>query len=545
MSISSDLQASQSVGSDDGAPPPSRSASRWRRAWIAAATALAAIGLFFAYRRMAWAHPINADGASNALQAWDMWHGNPLMSGWTLSDVSFYSTELIQYMMIQVVVGLNPEMIRIAAAMTYTLMILVVAALAKGRATGKEAAVRVGVALAIMLFPAPGIGYMTLFSSPNHTGSGVPMVITWLVLDRALTAHREPRRWLPVAIALLLAWGEIGDPLVTFVGALPLVLVSAIRVIRAGVPWRQRWRGIDAQLLVAGAGSVVIAHAFLFGVRALGGFHAPAPPISLAPIDALPDRASMVVKMIGAVFGVYREDGHPGAGWVGLALLHAVGIVLVLVALVAVFIRGIRGTGDRINEILTLAICINVGAEVVSTLPSDILATREIVAVLPLGAALAARVCAPRLLAWRLAPALAGVLVVLTTALVVYSPPRSAPAENQDIAEWLDSRGLHYGLGSYWSASNITVTTRQNVVVVPIAGGDRVTPYCWQSRNDWYDKTAHDARFVIFDRERSMYGTREFAEKQFGAPVEFKDFGRHVVLVYDYNVLEKMPAPCT
>ena len=94
MSISADVH--QSVGTDDDAPPRPRSASRWRRIWLSAAVALAAVGLFFAYRRMAWAHPINADGASNALQAWDLWHGNPFLHGWTLSDVSFYSTELIQ-----------------------------------------------------------------------------------------------------------------------------------------------------------------------------------------------------------------------------------------------------------------------------------------------------------------------------------------------------------------------------------------------------------------------------------------------------------------
>ena len=41
--------------------------------------------------------PVNADGASNALQAWDMLHGNLLLHGWWLSDVSFYTTELPQY----------------------------------------------------------------------------------------------------------------------------------------------------------------------------------------------------------------------------------------------------------------------------------------------------------------------------------------------------------------------------------------------------------------------------------------------------------------
>jgi len=31
---------------------------------------------------------VDADGAGNVLQAWDMLHGNPLLRGWWLSDVS-------------------------------------------------------------------------------------------------------------------------------------------------------------------------------------------------------------------------------------------------------------------------------------------------------------------------------------------------------------------------------------------------------------------------------------------------------------------------
>ena len=45
-------------------------------------------------------------------------------------------------------------------------------------------------------------------------------------------------------------------------------------------------------------------------------------------------------------------------------------------------------------------------------------------------------------------------------------PARAAPADNQDIAEWLESRDLRYGIASYWNASNVTVTTNRRVTVV-------------------------------------------------------------------------------
>ncbi len=61
-------------------------------AWTAAAAVL-----FACYLRVSWTQPVNSDGAANALQAWDMLHGNLLLHGWSLSDVSFYTTELPQY----------------------------------------------------------------------------------------------------------------------------------------------------------------------------------------------------------------------------------------------------------------------------------------------------------------------------------------------------------------------------------------------------------------------------------------------------------------
>jgi hypothetical protein len=117
-------------------------AGRWYRWAWPAGFAVAGIGLFFAYLRLSETVAVNSDGASQALQAWDMLHGNVLLRGWTLSDVSFYTTELPEYMLVELVRGLRPDVVHIAAALTYTLMVLFAAQLARGRATGGEAVVR-------------------------------------------------------------------------------------------------------------------------------------------------------------------------------------------------------------------------------------------------------------------------------------------------------------------------------------------------------------------------------------------------------------------
>ena len=69
-------------------PAPAVPSPHWwagPRPWAwTAAFAAAGLALFAAYLRQAQTVPVNSDGASNALQAWDMLHGNLLLRGWTV-----------------------------------------------------------------------------------------------------------------------------------------------------------------------------------------------------------------------------------------------------------------------------------------------------------------------------------------------------------------------------------------------------------------------------------------------------------------------------
>jgi len=82
-----------------------------------------------------------------------MLHSNLLLHGWLLSDVSFYTTELPQYMLIEAIRGLGPGVVNLAAAMTYTLLVLLAGLLAKGGAGGREGRARFLLAAGIVLAP--------------------------------------------------------------------------------------------------------------------------------------------------------------------------------------------------------------------------------------------------------------------------------------------------------------------------------------------------------------------------------------------------------
>ncbi|MGD0937964.1 MAG: hypothetical protein ABR922_25765, partial [Streptosporangiaceae bacterium] len=113
-------------------------------------------------------YPVNSDGANIVLMAWDMLHGNLVLHNWWMSDVSFYTTELPEYVLIDAIRGLSPDVTHIAAALTYTLAVVLAALLAKGGASSREGLARVLLSGGIML--APGAG--TSRSSPGSCWPG-------------------------------------------------------------------------------------------------------------------------------------------------------------------------------------------------------------------------------------------------------------------------------------------------------------------------------------------------------------------------------------
>ena len=90
----------------DEAVGPGSTPSGWsarRRRWVeVAAFVLAAAALFAVYLRLSRTLPENSDMANVLLAASDMLHGNLLLHGWYLTDVSFYTTEVPQYALLQI-----------------------------------------------------------------------------------------------------------------------------------------------------------------------------------------------------------------------------------------------------------------------------------------------------------------------------------------------------------------------------------------------------------------------------------------------------------
>jgi hypothetical protein len=523
-------------------PPPDQPARRVRRqlagparrAAVACAWLAAGAFLFGCYLHISRTVPVDSDGAANALQAWDMLHGNLLLHGWRLSDVSFYTTELPEYMLIELARGLQPDVVHVAGAITFTLLVLLAAMLAKGRRRGREGAVRMGIAAGIMLAPQLGSGVYVLMLDPDHVGTSVPVLLVWLLLDRA------PRRWyVPLAVTALLTWAQVADSMATIIGALPLLVVCGTRcyhrIVAARRPPGDWW--FELSVAAGALISAVAAKAALTLIAGRGGFRVWPVSSQLTSFSALPGHLLLAAHGLLLLFGADFFGGHLGLA-AALAMLHWTGLALAAAA-VWVAARRFAG-GDLVTQVLVAAVVIDLAGYVCGTRAVDLHSTREIVAVLPFSAVLAARLLARRLDAARMVPALliaaSGYLLCLGQEMA----QPAQPAQGQQLASWLAARHLDYGLAGYWQAASTTLASRGAVQVLPVQSWrGTISRGGWETDAAGYDPLRHTATFLVLPPGQPGLGYpwSYDARATFGQPARIYDDGPYTVLVWNRNLL--------
>ena len=551
-----------------GEEPNGNRLARW--AWLAA-FAVAGVVLFIAYLRMSRTYPVTADGADQALQAWDMLHGNVLLHGWTIADVTYYTTEVPQYMLIEMVHGLSADVVHIAGAMTYTLLVLAAGLLARGRATGREGLIRLLIAAGIMLAPQFGNATHLLLSQPDHLGTQLPLLLLFLLLDRA------PRRWwVPVVVGVGLTWVIIADRVALLDAVVPLVLVCGARVLLAVLRHRRslasQWYEVSlaaASILSFGAATLAVRL-----ISDLGGYQVTeVKSATLAPLHTLPHR---VVIALEGILNVYGADffhisqnnpfgpalgGLPLAVGVALAVVHLVGVGLAVWGFFRAF-RFFFDPADLISPVLATAIAVNVTGYSLSIVSAGLFDAREILAVLPFGAVLAGRMVTgslarARLGRVRLTPVvtggLAGVLACYLAALGYGAAQSPVPDSMQAVIPWLEAHHLTHGLGTYAESNLITMDSGGRLEIRDVAWRSAGNlPRHFETKSSWDDPRYSYANFILTNsadhlgmtgganRLVSMIPRSAIAALHAGPPAHVYHYKTFTIMVWNHNLLDNL-----
>jgi len=524
---------------------PARRYAAWRP-WLLWGAALLLIGpgLFVLYLLQSRVAPYNSDGASNILQGQAMLHGNLLLRGWWASDVTFYTTEVPEYALVVLFRGLRPDVAHISGALTYTLIVLLGAMLARGRAKGRKGIIRALLAGGIMLAPSIVGGTPVLLENPDHAGTAVPILALLLILDRA------PERWYTaVAVCVLLAWTQVADQLTLVAATAPFAAVAVVRLLALAVRRRplEEYR-YDALLLVAAGLSTQLAKGADAALRHFGGiFTHPLPQQLIAPAHQIPSNARVMGQTILLLFGA-NTGGKPHVPVDLIARFHLIGLALAGAGLALAIATFFGKRMDRVSQILVAGIVATLAAGILGTELPSLAHAHEVAILLPFGAVLAGRML-PGLLPerWRqgrvVLPAMGVWLACLLAALCWAASWKPLPPTNQGLASWLVGHGYKEGLASYWQANSTTVASGGQVLVAPITPQANAARH-WEASVSWYDPSHRRANFVVAAvNPKAVPGgalSTAVVRKSFGQPAHQYMVGPYVIMVYRYNLLTKL-----
>jgi hypothetical protein len=522
--------------------PTAREARRTRVpvwAW-AVGLAVVTVVLFVCYVRLSATIPDNSDGSDQALQAWDMLHGNWLLRGWTVGDVSYYTTEIPEYMIVERIIGLGENVVHVAAGLTYTLLLLAAGWLAKGRATGREGVVRALVAAGILLAPQLGDGVHLLILQPDHIGTQLPLLVTFIVLDRG------PRRWyIPAAVLVMLTWVIVSDRVAVFDAAAPLVAVCGLRVLWArshGTRLAAQW--FELLLAVAGIVSFGAAELVVAVIKHVGGYTSLPLPSKLTALGTLPAHAVLSLEGILNLYGADFVGLSPG--WaLATALVHLVGVALAAAGFFLAFRRFF--SADLIVPVLATGIVFNLAFYILSTVPATWFDTREISVVLPFGAVLAGRQLAGPLTRARLEPVLAVVLACYAAALGYGAVQPPVADSEQPVVGWLEAHHLVTGLGTYTESNVITLDSGGRVSVRTVTWRPSgAVPRAYESESSWYDPRQSYANFVVTNSADGS-GVSSIPRRDIlalaGPPARTYHYQTFTIMVWNHNLLANLGRP--
>jgi len=602
-------------------------------AWLLGCAVIFAVNL-----RLSQTTAANSDGASQALQAWDLLHGNLLQHGWITGDVAYYPNDVLAYVVIILVHGLHADDVNWYGALIYTLAMLLATLLAMGRrgaASGRARLLRGAIAAGIMLCPELQAGTYALLQGPAHLGSSVPILLAWLLIDRVPRegASGSVRRagWLvAVAVAILLALTGISDMTALYVGALPLAVICVYRLLRAALtrrpsapkldridlessrqldqsgwqstprvdsfsrpPWRSdsptresatrvdlfdgkpltqldqpgqlpppRVDSFEIALAIAGLVAAGVAYEGARILASVGSLTEVAAITSFSPVHVIFWHNFRVAGLCLLLLAGANFIGvHPQVR-AGFEILHLVGAALGAVAILVAAWRFLRDR-DIVAQLLFAGIVVNLATFVIGTHAIELTYTHEMSDVLPFGAALAGRVLADKLAAIKIGtapvavPVLSLVLVGYLggTAYELHEP--TLPAQNAQLASWLEDHGLHYGLSGYWAANITTLSTQEHVRVLPLnrtkQGKFVIAPQLIE--RSWYNPQDSTANFVVlFPTDKGLEPFTGFTGMvgfpyesnvlaTFGQPAKTYHYEQYTILVWNKNLLADMPPP--
>jgi hypothetical protein len=491
----------------------------------------------------------DADGANLYLRGLDMAAGNWGLRGWYVPIANYWFQDSLVYALGALIIGNHPFLMVVVPAIEWVAVIISALILTQRGLEKRNQTWSIVLVLSILAFPVmrdPITQYIT-------SGYHVPTVFQSILLF--LLAHRFLDRGGAFPVTLFLVLGTItvaGDPTAVLIAALP---AGAAAVLTEESTQRRRLIVATMALLI-----VVLGYGLVAVNAAAGGFSTlyDTPPFYVidashptsstafrfAPLADIPRNTSFTFQAILGFWGA-NFFGQPVVQAIPQLIrlpLLAVSFWTIVVAMRRIVTAATRLTSAPfgfLDSTLALGVLAVIGGCLLSNVMIVPAGGRHVLPSVVYAAILTARQ-APQFKARAMVSTLA-VLGSLMAAnaynLTVHPRLQLYPEAATELAHRLQNQGLRFGYATYWTASPVTVASRNSVRVLALAQENGwLVPRLDETCAAWYPNPLNSRHpfFVIVDSPEMVGSTFRSAdcESLFGPPSESITVERFTVNIY-------------
>lgn len=455
----------------------------------------------------------NSDGATVVLEGQSISSGDLLLHGWGLSNDSFWSIDAMFYASFVHIEGVTKAALHVVPASITALVVFLGLWFIRDEDRSWRFSIAGGVVFLILVLPNPDLSFF-LLQGPWHVGTAFYCLVAFAALAED--------RWnigFVIAIAALVA-GLLGDLAAVTFGIIPVIFAGLTEMARM----RSFRRGLPS--VVAGLAAIALAELFRLVLNHVGAFTL-ANGITHASSSRYMTNIGHSMTWMTGLLGVTRLAIGPSSvlssdamtNGSGLSRLVHLPLLCVVAAGVAfslfVFLRGLiigdhkakrSGRSLRIDALLLSGIAGSIGTYVYLCPNNNGDYARYLVAALIFGTILSSRALARALRSMhkpRSVLPLVLVSILLTAGIALATSDNlSKPQARQPSAKlaiFLEQHHLTLGIGDYWSASIVTVSSDSRVVVRPVITdlASTIVRYGRQSDASWYGPTKFE--FLVYD----------------------------------------------
>jgi hypothetical protein len=498
---------------------------------------LLTIVLYFIFNRFFATIVHNSDNASLYLEAKSVIDGNILLKGWTLPPDSFFTSDLLIAMLFVYIKGITPTLMNNVPAAIYAMLLISSILLVKQDKKVKEKYLNIIILLVLIGVPSEFYGEQ-IAMAPIHLTTILLLLITFLIIENIENNNNNNNiyafKMLLIGITCFLAY--TGDPFALYIGIIPIIIVALIDI------YLKKNIKINFSLILSLCTAVAISGFVEKWIKFAGGFNS----VSLTQMFVTIEKFSFNFRLtIQGILDLFGADFF-GRKLIQISMfqliLHIIGIIFVIYC----FIKLTKNSVDnnKIDNILLVAIIIDILAYLFSTNAVDIGSTRYLIPVIIYGSIIAGRFEIPTFYINKLV--LVSVLIISLCNIIFFIPRAIAPVPNTpqiELSRWLNKHHLTYGYGSYWDSNIVTVSTNDEVKIRAVLwNGSKIVPYNWLSNKDWYllDSHKQGGNFLVLSSNESNL-TMNIAIKQFGNPIKTVNIGNnYTILEWDYDITDKL-----